>query len=235
MIIPRLFDAPTLDSSLRRPTGTTVQRTVTISRLFIIRVLTTMWGDLNHIILDDNDEWVLSDDSDDEDGNQDGDNNGDDDEDDGFGSAESEPEDVIVDITEPEPQGETKPYQCEPSLPPTPWFSPSMNRRSHPYARHMWKITSMGFDDDNMSRVRNHVRCSKVFNGEGMLENGLHQPKKITGMAVKRKRILYFVQWSGKGKVSIPVEAELMRNRYPHLVLEYHEKAILKPNIYKNM
>jgi len=68
-----------------------------------------------------------------------------------------------------------------------------------------------------------------------MLERGIHQPKKITGMTVKQKRILYFVQWTGKGNVSIPVEAELMRNSYPHLVVEYHEKAILTPNIYKNM
>lgn len=99
-----------------------------------------MWGDLNHIIVDDSDE------SDNDDGN--------DVSDDGFGSAESEPEDIIVDKTEPEPQGKTKPYLCEPSLPPSPYLNPSMMRRSHPYARDMFKITSMGFDDGGISRIR---------------------------------------------------------------------------------
>jgi len=68
-----------------------------------------------------------------------------------------------------------------------------------------------------------------------MLDGDEHRPKRITGMAIKQKKIIYFVQWTGKGGVSTPVEANLIKNSYPHLVVEFHEKMKLKPNRFKNI
>ncbi|XP_022167333.1 uncharacterized protein LOC111031612 [Myzus persicae] len=103
-----------------------------------------------------------------------------------------------------------------------------------PYDRYPYagRSVSRGDDDkDNRAAaLRNLLRKTRT-NGHGVSDK-IVEAKRITGMAVKAQRIIYFVQWSNNGKENHPMDEQLMRWCYPELVIEFHEKKFLSPSKY---
>lgn len=71
------------------------------------------------------------------------------------------------------------------------------------------------------------------MNGEGIPNVEISRPERIIGMGVRGgQNIFYFVVWEETGRDSYPVNENVMRWKFPELVIEFHEDMVLNPTRY---
>ncbi|XP_022174113.1 uncharacterized protein LOC111036404 [Myzus persicae] len=99
------------------------------------------------------------------------------------------------------------------------------------YPHHV-KNVSRGDDDTCGSTLRN-IFMNTRMNGEGIPNVEISRPERIIGMGVRGgQNIFYFVVWEETGRDSYPVNENVMRWKFPELVIEFHEDMVLNPTRY---